>query len=233
MHLTETVPDTRHRLLHAAGEVFAERGFRAATIREIVERAGANVAAVNYHFGDKEHLYDEVLALCCRGAVDELAGGDDARSPEAQLRAFVEAFLARCLGGPQPAWQWQLMTRELSEPTPALDRLVERVMRPAYERLVPIVQGVAAAYGHRRGAACSGPRGQRPTAAGSLTEQQAHLCAQSIIAQCVHQRHAAAAIARLGEPFPAGESRADVLAEHIFRFSLAAIAQYPDSKAPR
>src|SRR4030095_12192205 len=53
--------ETRQRLLEAAGEVFAARGFRAATVREICQRAQANLAAVNYHFGDKERLYAAVL----------------------------------------------------------------------------------------------------------------------------------------------------------------------------
>src|SRR5438034_680479 len=53
--------DTRQRLLEAAGEVFAERGFRDATTQEICRRADANIAAVHYHFGDKEELYRTVI----------------------------------------------------------------------------------------------------------------------------------------------------------------------------
>ena len=52
---------TKARLLEAAGEEFAEKGFELARVRAICERAGANLAAINYHFGDKEQLYVEVL----------------------------------------------------------------------------------------------------------------------------------------------------------------------------
>src|SRR4051794_36148064 len=52
---------TRERLLEAAGQVFAEQGFRRATVRQICKRANANVAAVSYHFGDKLKLYAAVI----------------------------------------------------------------------------------------------------------------------------------------------------------------------------
>ena len=53
--------DTRTRLLQAGGEIFAQYGFRAATVRRIARKAQANVAAVTYHFAGKEGLYLAVL----------------------------------------------------------------------------------------------------------------------------------------------------------------------------
>lgn len=58
---SESSMDTRRRLLEAALIVFAERGFDGAGIREIAERAKANSAMVQYHFGGKEGLYLEAL----------------------------------------------------------------------------------------------------------------------------------------------------------------------------
>ena len=63
--------ETRRQLLEAAGEVFATAGFRNATVREICRRAGANLAAVNYHFGDKEALYAEVLRYAQQKAFEK------------------------------------------------------------------------------------------------------------------------------------------------------------------
>ena len=60
------IPDLKARLLEAAGEEFAEKGFEAARVRSICERAGANLAAINYHFGDKERLYVEGLNMVKR-----------------------------------------------------------------------------------------------------------------------------------------------------------------------
>src|SRR5437868_7338938 len=92
--------ETRHRLLEAAGEAFAENGFRSATIADICRRAHANIAAVHYHFGDKERLYAEVIEYADRCA-REARGPEPALPPGVsaaeRLRAHVASFLSRLL----------------------------------------------------------------------------------------------------------------------------------------
>ena len=91
-------PETPERLMEAAGWVFAEKGFRNATIRDICKRAGANIAAVNYHFGDKEHLYIEVIKYAHRTLVKYQTdlGLDDNASAEERLKAFATITFDNC-----------------------------------------------------------------------------------------------------------------------------------------
>src|SRR5712672_3065728 len=88
--------ETRQRLLEAAGEVFAEHGFRNATIREICEKAKANIAAVNYHFGDKEELYAAVFDYARTCAVAQFTDLTSPGTPvEERLHTFIRAVLKR------------------------------------------------------------------------------------------------------------------------------------------
>jgi AcrR family transcriptional regulator len=196
---------TRQRLLEVAGEVFAEQGFRAATIRDICARAEANVAAVNYHFGDKEALYRDVLdhahAIALRRYPPDLGTTPDS-PPEERLRAFVRAFLLRLLDDGVPAWLGKLMAREMIEPTGALDGLVESTMRPMFRRLVGLVGAIAGT-------------GADP--------KSVRLCAQSIVAQCVFYRHAEECLRRLGQDAESAKGQVERVADHVARFSLAAI----------
>ena len=52
---------TKNRILDAAEGLFVEHGFEATSLRAITTAAGVNLAAVNYHFGSKEELFEAVL----------------------------------------------------------------------------------------------------------------------------------------------------------------------------
>src|SRR5262245_47983711 len=119
--------DTTQQLIDAAGPLFAERGFRSTTVREICELAGANQAAVNYHFGDKESLYFECVchaARCC-GERAPLPVWPSGTLPEVKLRDFVRMFLNRVVLDHEPAWHGQLIMREMLLPTQACAEFVK------------------------------------------------------------------------------------------------------------
>ena len=56
-----TSADTKTRILDAAEQLFTEHGFEATSLRSLTATAGVNLAAVNYHFGTKEELFQAVL----------------------------------------------------------------------------------------------------------------------------------------------------------------------------
>ena len=128
---------TRDKLIDAAGEVFAERGYRAATIREICRRAGANIAAVNYTFGDKMGLYTEVLRHSVRAAQTAAmsAALDSSLSPEDTIRGVIRVRLMSLCKDARPDWHIRLVMHEFSHPTPAMGRVVDEGMRPIYDRV--------------------------------------------------------------------------------------------------
>ena len=130
--MTTRDTETRDRLLQAGARLFADHGFRKVTVRDICRVARANVAAVNYHFGDKLGLYREVL----QSAIDAMrATNDEARHagagqpPEEQLRRYIAIFVRRVLT-PGNDTVHKLIHREMNDPTPALDTLVEQGVRP-------------------------------------------------------------------------------------------------------
>jgi AcrR family transcriptional regulator len=197
--------DTRQRLLEAAGEVFAEVGFRSATIQEICRRAGANIAAVHYHFSDKEQLYRAVVEYadhCAMASypIDARAGSD--LPADRRLRALIESFLLRLLDEGRPAWHGKLMAREMVEPTEALDTIVQEKVRHTHEQFGVVVRELL---------------GRR------APPETVRRCALSIIGQCVFYRQSQPILTRMFPAMRLGRAEVDSLAEHIARFSLAGI----------
>jgi AcrR family transcriptional regulator len=195
---------TRERLLEAAGEVFAERGYRDGTIQEICRRAGANVAAVNYHFRDKQNLYAEVFRYAHRRAAERSPhpGEVPADAPaEKRLHAYVKAFLERILGEGRPSWHAVLISREIVQPSGALDQIYETEIRPRHEYLERLVREIA------------GP---------GLPRSSVRLCVFSIVGQCMFYRSARLVLKAL---YPKERLDAERLAAHITQFSLGALGK--------
>src|ERR1700742_1823513 len=90
--------ETQRRLLLAAGEIFAERGYHAATIKEITDRAGASLASVNYHFRDKAELYSAVLRRIGEECL-EIIPPKDALTGDAatRLRQFIRWYCVKSM----------------------------------------------------------------------------------------------------------------------------------------
>ena len=131
----------RDELLNAAGEIFAEKGFTPATVREICQRAGANLAAVNYYFGDKERLYIEAVkhARRLRERQQPLPAWSIDTPPAEKLRIFVTTLVRRIVGTDGAPWQLRLLIREIMEPTKACEELVQEAFRPDFQLLLSIL----------------------------------------------------------------------------------------------
>lgn len=199
------IAETRRQLLEAAGAVFAEVGFRDATVREICRRAEANIAAVNYHFGDKEQLYMAVLRDCQARAIEKyplMLDVSPNAAPEKRLRAFVESLLRRIFDSGPTAWHSKLMMREMIDPTAALDVLVEEKIRPMAEQLRQIVAEILDC---------------------PAEDERARLCSFSVVSQCVFYSHCRPLITRLFPQKQPDPPDIAALAEHITHFSLAGL----------
>lgn len=194
---------TRERIADAAGEVFAERGFDAATIREICKRADANIAAVNYYFGDKECLYLETVVRAHQWRMKQfpLPDWNKATPPETKLADFIKTLIRRVRSGLGETWHTRLLMREFSNQRVA-GGVAERLIEPQFE----ILQGIL-----------------REMLPADLSEEELHLTAFSIVGQCLFYFFGDAVVFNLvGESEYAGFN-IDKLANHIVAFSLSAL----------
>jgi TetR/AcrR family transcriptional regulator, regulator of cefoperazone and chloramphenicol sensitivity len=196
---------TRERILEAAGEVFAENGFRYATVRDICEKANVNIAAVNYHFGDKENLYISALKYWREVAFQKYPLDlriDGQKAPEEHLRAFIRSFLYRILEEGQYSWFGKIVAKEYMEPTKALDILVQETIQPTFKFLSSIAQQMF----------------EKPA-----TEETIRFCCFSIVSQCLFFVYAKHVIKKLFYQDNFRAEEIESIANHITCFSIEAI----------
>jgi AcrR family transcriptional regulator len=198
-----TLEDPQRRLLDAAGPEFAAKGLKGATVRTICERAGVNIAAVNYYFRDKERLYAEAVKNAACGSLDAmpLPSWPPGTPPAVKLRDFVRVMVGRLMSPDKPAWHARLMMRELTEPTAACSEWVDEYVRP----LARLLGGILA-----------------EALPPETTEFQNYLAGFSVIGQCLFYLHCKPVVQRLlGEEFP--RVTPEVVADHVTEFSLRAL----------
>lgn len=211
--------DTKDRLVAAASTLFAERGFHGTTVRDIAERAGANVAAGNYHYGSKKALYLEVLRaqfalvrsqLVARGASpqpDELARlGRPALLRILRTRVKVMLDL---LIGPPPSLHSTLMQREMVDPSEAMPVIVEEFIRPMMDEMQAIVAQLAPA----------------------LDQRTVERCVQSIVGQGLFYRFTMPALLIMLDVSEYPRGLANELTDHITEFSLGGLERLASSRS--
>lgn len=144
-HKSDKGSGTRRRLLDAAAELFATKGYRNVAVRDICERACANVAAINYHFGGKDKLHLAAIDHARQRALQEAdpttAGPKPAGGlmPELKLRRHLHSMLGRAFTDGPAGWYLQIVLREMVDPTPSLEAALDEHLGPHQRRLEAIV----------------------------------------------------------------------------------------------
>ena len=212
---SNTNKGVRDRLLDAAEELFCEHGFEGASIRDIAAAADCNIASVNYYFGGKEKLYEEVwrrhliLMRDVRiASIDEVMSKSDGKPQlEVLLRSFAEAFIGPLVDESKARRLSKLWAREMIDQHLPVNMF-------AQEMVIPTLTAMKTALVK----ACPG-----------MDESNVPFVVFSIVGQLVHVVHTKAMFEQCDE---AALPRFDLAKaiDHIVEFSAAGIRAYAEGK---
>ncbi|MBI4854209.1 MAG: CerR family C-terminal domain-containing protein [Acidobacteria bacterium] len=201
------------RILSVAEKLFAERGLAATSIRDLAREAGVNIAAVNYYFGSKENLYLETLRHTFQKTVVSSPKFDQllkeaqiAKTPKAAqqaIREYIKVFLQLILTSDEARRHACLMSREINDPTPALDVIVEEFILPKHQALAALIVQA------------------QPLLAES---KDLPFYTISIVSQCLHYHFALPVALKLLNKKEMTPELINQIAKHIASFSLQALA---------
>lgn len=198
---------TRERLLEVAGQVFAEQGVDRATGKEICARARTNVAAINYHFGSFDRLYEAVLCEAHRrlATVESIQSAVvAAASPEAKLEAVFRLIVSSLSGPVSSSWVMRVLGREIVSPSAAISVLREKEVRPKVQVVLRVV------------AELMGLPADHPAVARGCVSAMAP-CLMLLI---VDRR----TFTRLFPHFQVNPGHADAIVRHLTRFAVTGLA---------
>jgi len=198
----------RERLLDKAEILFAQRGYHAVTVREITKAATCNLASVNYHFGNKKNLYLDVFrfrwvprAKGLQKFFRDSLSTKEVSAPAVVIQALARAFLEGPLSDEARQRHFQLMAREMSQPTEAFEFVANHVMQPFFNELADMFETFVP---------------------GELPRERLVLKIISIFSIVLHFNFARTAVAHISGREYDPSFRAQLI-EHIVDFSLAGL----------
>jgi AcrR family transcriptional regulator len=204
-----TTAGTREKLLAAAEELFLEKGYDGVSVRDVTERAGVNVAAINYHFQGKQNLYREFFRRRLTESVSQktdallsVVPAEGEPRLEEVIRMFVREFLEDMLSSRESEQFLNIFFSELSGKGTATDILFEEGVYPMHRVLLDAF------------------RRARP----DMPETKLVLSMASIFGQMVHFVRARELVKRLTRRAYSREF-IDEIVEHITDFSLKGMGE--------
>lgn len=113
--MSEEKNTTRNILIEVAGELFAQNGFAATSVKKIAEKSKQNIAAVNYHFGSKQNLFSETLKFVLDKLIPPLNKQNSHKSTpqtlEKELKKHISQRTSFLLSSNMPRWYGELIIR--------------------------------------------------------------------------------------------------------------------------
>lgn len=201
--VADTPETAKERLLMAAEEIFADYGYEGASVRAICSRAGMNVAAVNYHFGDKERLYVEAVKrahMCSARGMPVESLAPPGTPPVARLEGFIRGMVASMHTPARPS-AMKLVMREMADPGKATGTVVDEFIRPLAFHLRAILRELLP----------------------HLDEHRLLMTGFSVIAQCLYYRQNRPVSELIFSKAELEALSVDMVADHVVGFTLAAL----------
>ena len=211
-----TEKGVQDRLLDAAEELFCEGGFEGTSVRDIAASAGCNVAAVNYYFGGKEKLYEEVWRrhlipmrdARIAGIETVLLRGEGHYTLEDLLKTFAETFIGPLVEASRTSCLCRLTARECIEQHLPLTMFADEVIKPTLTAMrTALIQ------------TCP-----------ELSESRIPMITFSLVGQLMHVVHIRTMFEQGGDDLDLPSFDLEKAIDHIVKFSAAGIRAYAQGK---
>ncbi|MBN2447926.1 MAG: TetR/AcrR family transcriptional regulator [Phycisphaerae bacterium] len=198
--------ETKTRVIEAAGKMFADKGFRDATVRDICDAAGVGLASVNYHFGDKQRLYVHVVQHayeCLQNSHSQRLADVPEMPPDQRLAEWILRITRKIVRKREETWQERLCQQEILNPTPACEEFLRQRIQSDLKPVFDVLHEVMPP---------------------DTTDAERWFVIHGILGQVLfHDTHRAFIRLMTGGGDGWGELGTERVAEHVTRFSLAAL----------